>query len=206
IFNKYILELDKMDYSDTTLIAKCQDLVEKMNTLGTYINRTRRVQVQEKRPIRVPRVVELSYTKEEMALYQTILVGIKAYCAKHNTEFHIFRIMTWQLMAASCLPAFVEKVRQSSIESHESILVEVFGDDDLVSEDIEESNVCIPNISQLLKYDFVRNDSKFKMLLQVIKTDKYEKMIIFSFYRGTLDYLKKQLGLQGEKVAIIHGG
>ena len=206
IFNKYILELDKMDYSDTTLIAKCQDLVEKMNTLGTYINRTRRVQVQEKRPIRVPRVIELSYTKEEMALYQTILVGIKAYCAKHNTEFHIFRIMTWQLMAASCLPAFVEKVKQSSIESHESILVEVFGDDDLVSEDIEESSVCIPNISQLLKYDFVRNDSKFKMLLQVIKADKNEKMIIFSFYRGTLDYLKKQLELQGEKVAIIHGG
>ena len=40
----------------------------------------------------------------------------------------------------------------------------------------------------------------------MIKTEKNEKIIIFSFYRGTLQYLKKQLSLQGEKVALIHGG
>ena len=205
-FLEYMRKLNAKEFLDATLIAKCQDIVEKMNTLGTYINRTRRIQVQEKRPIRVPRVIELSYTEEEMALYQTILVSIKNYCAKHNTEFHIFRIMTWQLMAASCLPAFVEKVKQSSMESSESILAEAFGDDDFGGEELEAFNGYLPNISQLLKYDFVKNDSKFKMLLQVIKTDQNEKMIIFSFYRGTLDYLKKQLELNGEKVAIIHGG
>ncbi|GAB7492561.1 hypothetical protein Bwad001_12850 [Bilophila wadsworthia] len=205
-FLEYIIELEKKHFSDATLISKCQDLIEKMNTLGTYINRTRRVQVQEKRPIRVPRVIDLSYTQEEMALYQVILTAVKAYCAKHNTEFHIFRVMTWQLMAASCLPAFVEKMKQSSIETYGSILTEAFGDDNLVSEHLETFNDFIPNITQLLQYDFIKNDSKFKRLLQLIKTEKNEKIIIFSFYRGTLQYLKKQLSLQGEKVALIHGG
>ena len=205
-FEEYIYSLCKKDFNDATLIAKCQDMIEKMNILGTYVNRTRRVQVQERRPIRVPKVIELSYTQEEMALYKMILSAVKAYCIKHNTEFHIFRIMTWQLMAASCLPAFVEKIKKSSIESPGSILTEVFDDNDFISEQSGEFDDFPLNISQLLQYDFVKNDSKFRSLLQLLKTEKDEKMIIFSFYRGTLYYLKKQLELQGEKVAIIHGG
>ena len=205
-FIEYILELDKGDFSDVALIAKCQDIIEKMNILGNYVNRTRRVQVQEKRPIRVSKVIDLSYTKEEMALYQMILIAVKTYCAKHNTEFHIFRVMTWQLMAASCLPAFVEKINSSSMEPSGSILSEAFGDDDIISESTQLADDFLPKISNLFQYDFIKNDSKFASLLRLLEIENKEKVIIFSFYRGTLNYLKKRLESNGEKIAIIHGG
>ena len=147
-----------------------------MNILGNYVNRTRRVQVQEKRPIRVSKVIDLSYTKEEMALYQMILIAVKTYCAKHNTEFHIFRVMTWQLMAASCLPAFVEKINSSSMEPSGSILSEAFGDDDIISESTQLADDFLPKISNLFQYDFIKNDSKFASLLRLLEIENKEKV------------------------------
>ena len=60
--------------------------------------------------------------------------------------------------------------------------------------------------SNLFQYDFIKNDSKFASLLRLLEIENQEKVIIFSFYRGTLNYLKKRLESNGEKIAIIHGG
>ncbi len=45
LFKKFKEKAEDLDPNDKTQLAKCQDLVEKLNLLGGYLNRTRRVQV-----------------------------------------------------------------------------------------------------------------------------------------------------------------
>lgn len=52
-------------------------------------------------------------------------------------------------------------------------------------------------------------DSKFQELLNIVKDvvgKNKRKILLFSFYTGTLDYLHKELVTNGYGVAVIHGG
>ncbi|MCH5276988.1 MAG: DEAD/DEAH box helicase [Desulfovibrionaceae bacterium] len=202
---KKLKKLEQKNFTDSSLLAKCQDITEKMNVLGAYINRTRRIQVQENRPIRVSVVRPVNYAQEEMELYQAILSAVRAYCQKNNSEFHVFQIMTWQLMAASCIPAFVEKIKNDKIYESDSILSEAFGE--FENDNMQSVNIFKDTISwsKLLNYDFEKNDSKLNDLYTILKNEPKEKIIIFSYYRGTLNYLQKKLMEIGEIVSLIHG-
>ena len=64
-----------------------------------------------------------------------------------------------------------------------------------------------PPLRKLVNFDFEANDSKFCKLLSVLKNDfNSEKCVLFSFYRGTLAYLRRRLSDEGIKCAVIHGG
>ena len=198
--------LDQVNFSDPALLTKCQDIAEKMNVLGSYINRTRRIQVQENRPIRVPKVISVTYTQGEMDLYQAILGAVRVHCFKNNSEFHVFQVMTWQLMAASCLPAFVEKIKAGKENESGDLLAEAFGDTENEAPEPMTIGQEIASWSDLLDYDFEGNDSKLAQLRKLLQSESKEKVIIFSYYRGTLSYLRNKLEESGESVAVIHGG
>lgn len=203
---KKLEKLDQKGFADPALLAKCQDISEKMNILGSYINRTRRVQVQENRPIRVPKIMPVTYTQGEMNLYQAILGAVRAHCFKNNSEFHVFQVMTWQLMAASCLPAFVEKIKNGKENESGDLLAEAFGDTENEPPKPMSIGQEIASWSDLLNYDFEKNDSKLAQLRALLQSEPKEKIIIFCYYRGTLAYLRKKLEESGEAVALIHGG
>ncbi|QAR30821.1 DEAD/DEAH box helicase [Ornithobacterium rhinotracheale] len=58
------------------------------------------------------------------------------------------------------------------------------------------------NLSLDLSYD----DSKFNALLEVVKRQNEEQIIVFSFFRKTLLYLRNRLHQCGYKIALIYGG
>ena len=60
----------------------------------------------------------------------------------------------------------------------------------------------------LVKYDFEGNDSKFDQLTALLNDTVRlgEKVVIFSYYRPTLAYLKRRLLALDYEVAVIHGG
>jgi hypothetical protein len=51
LFKQFLGLVDKLDSKDKANRAKCYDLAEKLNVLGEYVSRTRRVQVKENRPL-----------------------------------------------------------------------------------------------------------------------------------------------------------
>ncbi|WP_169734409.1 SNF2-related protein [Desulfocurvus vexinensis] len=210
LFDQFIKHLESLSHSgfkDVSLLAKCQDIAEKLNLLGAYINRTRRVQVKEERAVRKPHVVALEYTPEEMELYQAILKVVRLRCKKNKKPFHVFQVMGLQLMTASCLPAFSHRILSDELFADENLHQEAFG-----GEGFEKSSAAsisgedISRIRQLLSYDFEKNDSKFKALVDVLRKEPKEKIIIFAYYRPTLAYLRRRLVALGESVTIIHGG
>jgi SNF2 family DNA or RNA helicase len=209
LFKAFLEKVKNLDPADKAELAKCQDLAEKLNLLGSYVNRTRRVQVKENRPLREPLVLPVDYSSEEMKLYQTILLLVRARCRKDSRPFHVFQSIGLQLRAASCLPAMAEEIREGRFGDPEDLLSEAMGEEisDGLNGNGPDSEMAWPDFEGLLEYDFEANDSKYqelrRMLLELVPD---EKVIIFAYYRRTLAYLARRLRGDGINVTAIHGG
>lgn len=209
LFKQLMARLDGLDPDRSSEIAECQELVEKLNLMGGYVNRTRRVQVKEGRPLRDPVVLSVTYSRKEMELYNMILRIVREKCRVDDRPFHVFQVLGLQLRAASCLPVLAEEIRSGRFGDVEDLLGEAFGEevtDDLLEDTLSEE-LDSASIGELLAYDFETNDSKYnelrRMLLQTVSD---EKVVVFAYYRPTLAYLKRRLSEDGATVTVIHGG
>jgi len=209
LFQSFLDKLKTLDTSDKHQVAKCQDIAEKLNLLGGYINRTRRVQVKENRPLRVPSILPVEYSPEEMILYQTILQVVRRKCRQDSRPFHVFQVLGLQLRASSCLPVLAAEIRSGRFGDTNELFSEAMDDEtvgDLFEENVEEE-LSAGEISALLNYDFEGNDSKYQklrnMLLNLVPN---EKVIIFAYYRPTLAYLLRRIIADEISVTVIHGG
>ena len=209
LFKQFIERLEYLDPTDKAQLARCQDLVEKLNLLGNYVNRTRRVQVRENRPVRDPMVLSVEYSKEEMQLYQAILQIVRAKCRKDNRPFHVFLILGLQLRAASCLPALVKEIRNGRLGNLEDLFYEAIGEEiyDDLSENGDGEEISSTELEKLMHYDFEKNDSKYNELKHALtELVPDEKVVLFAYYRPTLAYLRHRLVEDGISVTVIHGG
>jgi SNF2 family DNA or RNA helicase len=209
LFHQFLTKLEHLDVTNKSQLARCQDLAEKLNLLGSYVNRTRRVQVKENRPLRDPLVLTVDYSPEEMLMYKTILDIVRRRCILDSRPFHVFQAIGLQLRSASCLPAMAQELREGRFGNPAELYDEAMGEEvfeDLFDESVQEE-LGEPDIARLPAYDFVKGDSKYRelrrMLLEIIPD---EKTVIFAYYRRTLDYLKRRLMEDGVKVTTIHGG
>jgi hypothetical protein len=209
LFKQFLEQLEHLDSLDKAQLAKCQDIAEKLNLLGGYVNRTRRVHVKVNRPLRDPVVLSVVYSTEEMELYRTILQIVRRKCRLDSRPFHVFQAIGLQLRAASCLPVLAQEVRDGRFGDPGDLFGEAMGGevfDDLFDEDPGE-DLGEADIVRLLAYNFESNDSKYKelhrMLVEILPD---EKAVIFAYYRPTLAYLMRRLTAAGIAVTVIHGG
>jgi len=208
LFKQFVEKMENLDPNDKAQLARCQDLVEKLNLLGNYVNRTRRVQVKENRPVRDPMVLTVEYSKEEMQLYQAILQLVRAKCRKNNRPFHVFQILGLQLRAASCLPALAQEIRDGRLGNLEDLFYEAIGEEiyDDLSDNGDGEEISTAELEKLMHYDFEKNDSKYKELKHALtELVPDEKVVLFAYYRPTLSYLRHRLVDDGISVTVIHG-
>lgn len=213
LFKKLVSNLDT---TDKAAVAKCQDIAEKLNLLGHYINRTRRVQVAENRPLRDPLVRPVTYAPQEMELYRAILKIVRKKCQLDKRAFHVFQVIGLQLRAASCLPAVAEEIRNGKFGDANDLFGEAFGEEastddsgDFFDEELLEEDAAFDRFAfeWLLATDFEAIDSKYQELrLLLTKVVPEEKVVIFAYYRPTLAYLRRRLMADGISTATIHGG
>lgn len=209
LFKQFLEQIEHVESLDKAQLAKCQDIAEKLNLLGGYVNRTRRVQVKENRPLRDPVVLSVVYSTEEMELYQTILKIVRRKCQLDSRPFYVFQSIGLQLRAASCLPVLAQEVRDGRFGDPGDLFGEAMGGevlDDLFDDDPGE-DLSEADVARLLSYDFELNDSKYKelrrMLVEILPD---EKVVIFAYYRPTLAYLMRRLTADGISTTVIHGG
>lgn len=209
MFKQFLEKLEELKPDDKKQLARCQDIAEKLNLLGSYVNRTRRVQVKENRPLRQPMVLTVQYSSEEMQLYQAIIQIVRRRCSMDKRPFHVFQVIGLQLRAASCLPVVADEIRSGRFGEPNDLFSEAMGEEvfyDLFEDDFGEE-LDEKEIVRLLDHDFERNDSKYRELKKfLIELVPEEKVIIFAYYRPTLAYLRRRLMEDGIEVAVIHGG
>jgi superfamily II DNA or RNA helicase len=202
--------VSNLDCDNRPSVAKCQDLAEKLNLLGSYINRTRRVHVAENRPIRDPMVRPIEYSPEEAMLYKSILNLVRRRCQLDNRPIHVFQVLGLQLRAASCLPVIASEIRSGRFGDPCELFQESFSGetfDSFFEENATDEALQGEDFQELIETDFEKIDSKYaelKMLLTEIVPD--EKVVLFAFYRPTLAYLLRRLRADGVDVTTIHGG
>lgn len=209
LYKLFTEKIRTLDIGDKSQLAKCQDLAEKLNLLGGYVNRTRRVQVKENRPLRDPLVLPVRYGKEEMLLYRAILELVRRKCRLDSRPFHVFQVLGLQLRAASCLPALAGEIRNGKFGEAGDLFGEALGEEtiDGLSDDGVDEELDSSGITELLAFDFELHDSKYrelrKMLMNVVPD---EKVVIFAYYRPTIAYLERRLASDNVSTAVIHGG
>lgn len=192
------------------VLIEAQRLAEQLNVLGRYVARTRRRQVAEMRAERKPMVVPVVFNDMEFTFYWAITRLVRKRVERAGNRFSAFHLVGPQLRMASCIPAMVDAYRQGQLGEFEDVLFDAF---DLDSDDLDEVAAPVGEdgfemfLREYRDYDFEANDSKYDQFQEVVINKLGdEKIVVFSFFRGTLRYLQKRLNAAGVETATIHGG
>ncbi len=178
--------------------------------------RSKKTDVLEQVAQRTPHVVKFELTKEEKDVYDRATFELHEKLLERDDKFWAFCILTRQREMASCIPAAITRWKERG-----DIILNPIGHDILDEEEREEyenesdeddnKNHVSPTFPCVADIDISlleRKDSKFNHFLDALKKKlaEGEKVIVFSFFRGTLKYLERRLNENGIKTALILGG
>jgi hypothetical protein len=197
--------------------AEISEQLDRINPLAKVITRTLKRDVQENRVKRDPVTIRVDMTPIEREFYLQVTEAVRDFCARFTVS-EGFMLTIPQRQMSSCLAAacqgWIEKAGELNDDELEEILFESLSD-------MDESTKR-PNLGPLLvtlvgiarrvgDYQTLHaEDSKYAGLL--VNLTRYwqdypgEKIILFSFYRNTLHYLKKRLKDDGIAAVTLHGG
>lgn len=202
-------------------LTSAQKMADQLNLLSNIISRTRRRQVKELPAIRDVTVLEVPMNDSERRFYESItgfirkrLTGVSG--KVQGGRFLAFGSISPQLRMASCMPEMVEYYRSrrkdfSIKEVCEALQQE---DDFYVEQNPDSLESMQEEIAKLVVdfkgYDFEANDTKFNELVRILTQDgllkNERKVVVFSFFRGTLSYLERRLAVLGITTCTLHGG
>lgn len=210
-----LVETHGLDDRDHRIEA--QRLASQLNVLSCYLNRTRRRDVNMKAAKREPHVHPVVMSPAEEGLYLAV-VGL---ARRHYNDFK-FPVIAMERTMASCMPAFIRKFRRATaapLAPSSPAELDPFEDDD----DAEGSK--IPGLDQVLaEYgDAVLSseDSKLRAFFDIFdqldqahvkgrqagaSAEPSPKVIVFSYFRGTIAYLEEALRRRKINCVVIHGG
>ena len=190
---------------------EAQRLALKINLLSGHIARSRRTDVEETRPTRVPHLCRVTPAPEEQALYQ----GVYQYLIEHYNHFPL-PVMNMERILSSCIPAFIETYGRArpAAEAQEGMDDTPWDEDEDENEEEKGEGPPASGLAAVLRKfgpPIVEKqvDSKLKALLEALRkldsADPQCKIIIFSYFKPTLAYLERKLRKAGYDSVVIHG-
>lgn len=190
-------------------VAHLRRLLSELNTLSSVLTRTRKVDVPDAKAVREPRQIDVAWTEQERLLYEAVVAWARRR-AQANGGVPGWSTQMPLRQAASCLPVMCERVRQQDPDLFRPSADRDDFDDDLGSVDWWEQESAVPSPAEIAEliagYD--GTDTKleaFRAALRHARERGMSQALVFSFFRGTLDYLQAQL--EGEfSVRTMHGG
>ena len=165
--------------------------VQDLHPLATILTRTRKRDVQENAPVRRAAVYRCSWTDDEDAAYRRLVNGATKLgwiCEQLN-----FGQVQRARQAASCLPAAVEARLVASAKSDDDA-VELA---DILPSELGRTMGGSVHEPDPAWVDLIGTDSKYEKLRELLKLvwneEPNAKILIFTFFVGTADYLVKRL-------------
>lgn len=195
-------------------ITEYEHILNMLNPVSSSFTRTLKRDALEHRVTREVRTVEVKYTAQERQIYDKFLdVNLMRYQMEGVNE-----------KAFNLILNGLERIASSSIAALENNIRRYIAGDDTEINDAYEENGMNESIQRsmrtILEKEYtglindIRNlngyDSKYEAFRQLIDNinetlDSNGQTIIFSFYVGTLKYLKEKLTEDGFKVALMYG-
>ena len=208
-FEKIFTVLDKKDLSRDEKI-KAISIIEGFHSFHTMINRTRRKDIEDF-CIRRTQTVKVPFNSIQKDLYDTLIEFESTALAQlHGRQSVRFMLCTIMRQASSCIYGLAPFMN----DLVDKRLAQIQEDGELYENDFElnsdEENTLFEladDISKLSK-SLTIDDTKFMRLLEIVNQKQKEdnnRIIVFSSFRHTLGYLKKNLKKYGIRVGQVDG-
>lgn len=201
----------QVELSDEERIRCLRDL-EDINTLSDLVNRTRRRDIG-RFTLREPHTIEVEFSQPQKEFYDALIEFQKQILSLEHDPL-VVRLITDMVerQAASCLPALLPRL--SSLWSSGRLSSRDVTDD--FSEFDENAIWGLPdflrsdaNRLRHLAHNLPTEDPKLEQLRNIIEdvlvVSRPKKVLVFSFFLHTLDYLEQQLVDEGYRVKCITG-
>jgi len=190
--------------TDVELTARDTDrakrLLAGLGTFSGYITRTRKVDVPDAKAIRSPHQLKVQWTEEERAFYQAVREWVARNARADGVPPGFAEQMPLR-QTASCIPAMAKRLQ---LQHSRSDKVE----SDYFTELGEVPDDCDIRVSHL-RVPVPAVDSKFQILLEGLRQIHeagLDQVMVFSYFRLTLEYLHECLQSQGFTTRVMHGG
>ncbi|MEN6295274.1 MAG: SNF2-related protein [Chloroherpetonaceae bacterium] len=196
-----------------------QKLLIELNSLSYIFTRTKKRDVEIQFPIREARVIRVEFTTAEMEFYNAVADFVsECFTARCGSSQGIsFAVIMPQRQVASCIQSMKDNL--DNIINKRVITAPSEDNGDIIdpSSDVDEpwklDDREVYSISKLkVSANRIGNtDTKFNMFLEALrnleKEDPTAKIIVFSFFKNTLEYLRRKLEATEycKRVALIHG-
>lgn len=188
-------------------VARSKRLLGELNTLGQVFTRTRKVDVPDQKAQREAHSIEVTWTQEERRYYEAVYEYYRrrASISRQPTGF----IMQMPLrMACSSLPVLQRRIarREGWMLSDEADELSLESDADRAGEatDLPDDMSVDEILSRPLTVD-----SKLEALIEHLRAAQgagSRQALIFTFFRGTVEYLVRMLSARGIRAEGLHGG
>jgi superfamily II DNA or RNA helicase len=196
-------------------ISRIAQRLERVNLLGHVLTRTRRREVTEWRVLREPTAEAVPMNAAEAEFYEKVTTIVRAYCKKRGAH-EGFLLVTPQRQMCSSMPAAL-RFWKSHGECNEDEVWDDLGIDDPEYDrlrDDEEHPLraeLVRCASELGDLDVLwQSDSKYarlrERLISFFEAFPKEKVVLFSYFRATLDYLHERLLQDGIVSLVLKGG
>lgn len=194
--------------------------IDRVNPITKVVTRTRKRDVQERRVVRQPIALSAEMTPVEADFYEQVTTAVRHYCQDLDMADGFLLTIPQRQMCSSMAAACRSWSRRSrDLEDEiDQILWDAFGSDAL----IEERGGRRPNADSLIAQlsriardvgDFEvlrRNDSKFvklrDQLLEYWNRNGGAKVVLFAYFRDTLNYLAERFAEIGVDSVVLMGG
>ncbi|MCY3799537.1 MAG: SNF2-related protein [Chloroflexi bacterium] len=188
---------------------RCLRDLEETQTFAHLMNRTRRRDIGNF-TLREPQTVEVPFTSEQMTFYKE-LVEFRRQMLSLNHDPFVVRLITvnFERQIASCLPALVPML-DSFIRTGRFVTTEFT--DDLEDENdvnlptsLVDAAKTLRNLASHLPPDDPKLDKLMEIIARVLSESRPKKVLVFSYFLHTLDYLQVNLAASNIRVGMITG-
>ena len=210
IYADVIERLSKPEITREERVKLVSD-VESLHSFNSMLNRTRRKDIQDF-CIRRSYTVETSFTDQQYALHNELLrFEFEALSRLHSMRCIPFMMSTIRRQAASCIFGLAPHIRDIIARRFNQMADDPDIDIDEFDLDAKSTSTLVSLAQRVIELadNLPEEDPKFDSIIKVIdekqKLDN-NKIILFSSFRHTLNYLEKKLLKMGYRVAQINGG
>lgn len=199
-----IADMQERPPDDTRGWVELERQIQDLHPLATVLTRTRKRDVQEHAPTRRAGVFRCRWTQEEDDAYRRLIAGAGSH-GWIRRQLGFGEIQRAR-QAASCLPATYQKhLAGTSASDDEAVEQCDIMPSDVPNDAPQRQGTSLPSHPQ----SWTGPDSKYtklrEILDQVWAEEPDAKVLVFSFFKGTVTYLADRLDREGFPALWING-
>ena len=198
--------------------ARVAERLERVNLLGHAVTRTRKRDVEAKRVLRDVTALDVPLHAVEQDFYEKVTDAVREHCMRHDAHEGFLSVTPQRQMSSSMPAALRYWLHDGAADAQETGAdpdLELLGSPATASDESLRQELArrAPQLGDL--QDLWTNDTKYRRLRDHLRSlfgrdesvrAEGDKVIVFSYFRATLEYLRERLDGDGIRGIVLHGG